>query len=62
MGKVFGQAMSGQINAGNTSPNQQTTGQTDPLQKLEKLKKMFDSGFINEQEYSAKKQEILSQL
>jgi membrane protease subunit (stomatin/prohibitin family) len=34
----------------------------DPMQKLEKLKKMFDAGLITEQEFSANKQEILSQL
>lgn len=43
-------------------PNSPAPPTDDPMQKLEKLKKMFDMGLINEQEYTAKKQEILIQL
>ncbi|HZS42421.1 MAG TPA: SPFH domain-containing protein [Polyangia bacterium] len=34
----------------------------DPAEKLGKLKKLFDAGLIDEAEYKAKKQEILSKL
>lgn len=49
----------------NTPPQPQSQPQPqndDPMQKLEKLKKMFDAGLIDEQEYKQKKQEILSQF
>ena len=53
MAKLFSQSMTNQ---------QQPVTNQDPVQKLEKLKKLFEAGLINEQEYAAKKQEILSLL
>ncbi|MHA7060027.1 SPFH domain-containing protein [Aquimarina sp. M1] len=67
MGQMMGNMMNGQNNQ-QTPKQQQNTpppaqpDPNDPMQKLEKLKKMFDAGFIDEQEYKQKKQEILSQF
>jgi membrane protease subunit (stomatin/prohibitin family) len=65
MANMFGQMM----NTNMATPQPPAAAQPaasqaadDPMQKLEKLKKMFDMGLITEQEYAAKKQEILSQL
>lgn len=44
------------------NPPVSTPNPDDPIQKLEKLKKMFEAGLIDEQEYKQKKQEILSQF
>ncbi|WP_271783140.1 SPFH domain-containing protein [Aquimarina algiphila] len=71
MGQMLGNIMNNQNNQNQgqqgsqqQSPQQQNTPpqNDDPMQKLEKLKKMFDAGFIDEQEYKQKKQEILSQF
>ncbi|SHJ60042.1 SPFH domain-containing protein [Aquimarina spongiae] len=68
MGQMLGNMMNNQTNQGQTSSpqpppsNQNTSSEDDLMQKLEKLKKMFDAGLIDEQEYKQKKQEILSQL
>lgn len=67
MANMFGQMMANSTATPQSTP-QLTTSQPaaqpadDPIQKLEKLKKIFDMGLINEQEYTARKQEILSQL
>lgn len=39
-----------------------TPAADDPMQKLTKLKSMFEAGLINEDEYASKKNEILSQM
>ncbi|WP_378183423.1 SPFH domain-containing protein [Aquimarina sp. SS2-1] len=69
MGQMMGTMMNGQNNYQQQPPNHQqntpppaSVNPDDPMQKLEKLKKMFDAGFIDEQEYKQKKQEILSQF
>jgi membrane protease subunit (stomatin/prohibitin family) len=65
MGKMFGQM----IHNSTQSPQQNqaqppaTAQPADELMlKLEKLKKMFDLGLINEQEYTAKKNTLLAEL
>jgi len=69
MANMFGNMMGNQVQG--FQPQQQPAPQPtaaatptadDPMQKLEKLKKLFDMGLINEQEYATKKQEILSSL
>jgi len=63
MGKLFGQLMGQQMQTPSVTPGNNTPAAADdPMEKLGKLKKMFETGLINEQEYAAKKQEILSQL
>lgn len=61
MGKLFGNMInptpSHQINS---APPSNSTD--DAIARLEKLKKMYEMSLINEQEYTTKKQEILSQL
>jgi membrane protease subunit (stomatin/prohibitin family) len=61
----------GQMMAGMAAGQQQQAPQQaapaqpaadDPMEKLKKLKVMFDNGLINEEEYSAKKAEILAQM
>ena len=65
MAKMFGGMMGNNMQQ-QQQPTQQpvtpTPAADDPMQKLEKLKKMFDAGLITEQEFATKKQEILSQL
>ena len=39
-----------------------TASQTDPIERLGKLKKMLDAGLISEDEFAAKKNEILKGL
>lgn len=60
MGKMFGQMMQQQASPQPAAPT--TPPADDPMEKLARLKKLFEAGLINEQEYTAKKQEILSQL
>lgn len=43
-------------------PAQPTSGNTDPAERLRKLKELFAAGLITEQEYEAKRSEILSQM
>lgn len=67
MGMEMAKMFSGMMGAGNETAAQPAGASAappadDPIQKLEKLKKMFEMGLISEQEFSAKKQEILSQL
>jgi membrane protease subunit (stomatin/prohibitin family) len=74
MGMQFGMGMEmSKMFTNNQQPtnNQQTNNQQsassntpmdEAMQKLEKLKKMFEMGLIDESEYKAKKQEIMSQL
>lgn len=57
-GLGLGQAMGNAMNTMNT----QQKSEDDPMQKLEKLKKMFDNQLISEDEYKAKKAEILSKM
>ena len=59
-GMAFGN-MAGQVFA----PAQQTAPQPaadDPMDTLTKLKKLFDAGLITQEEYDAKKAEVLSRL
>ena len=56
----LGQSMS-QTMTENVSTQPQTKAD-DPMAKLEQLKKMFVAELITEQEYSAKKQDILNQM
>jgi len=44
------------------SPKNETISTPDPLESLQKLKGLFDSNLINQQEYDAKKAEILAKL
>ena len=64
MGLGAGQQMANTVNQ-NTNPNiqrDQSNGLDTIEDKLLKLKKLFDSGLINEKEYQDKKLELLSQL
>jgi hypothetical protein len=53
--------MANTMSAGFGAPETQPAA-SDPMQKLAQLKKMFQAEFISEQEYSAKKKEILDSL
>ena len=62
-GMGFGQMMangmaSGFTNSGNAAPDQHN----DPVVKLQKLKQMLDAQLITQEEYDAKKKEILSRM
>lgn len=59
-GMGFGQMMAGTM-AGAANQQQQPS-QNDSMAKLQKLKQMFEAKLISEEEYSAKKQEILSRM
>lgn len=41
---------------------QQTSSQEDPIAVLGKLKQLFDAGLITEDDYNAKKAEVLSRI
>ncbi len=59
LGQVMGGAM------GTMQPQQPAQGQKpadDPMAKLQKLKQMYEAQLITEEEYKAKKQEILSSM
>jgi hypothetical protein len=43
-------------------PQQQAAPAEDPVEKLAKLKKMLDADLITQEEYDAKKQDILAQM
>lgn len=55
VGQMFAQQQAAQ-------PVQQTPVAEDPVAMLEKLKKMLDAGLIQQEEYDAKKAEILARL
>lgn len=57
-GLGLGQAMSGMMN----NIGVQQPASDDPVAKLAKLKQLLDNNLISQQEYDAKKQQILSQL
>ncbi|MCD8038201.1 MAG: SPFH domain-containing protein [Lachnospiraceae bacterium] len=57
-GSVFG-GMAGQVRQPMQQPE---TQQDDPMETLAKLKKMLDAGLIEQDEYDAKKKEILSRI
>ncbi|NTW84057.1 MAG: SPFH domain-containing protein [Chlorobiaceae bacterium] len=57
-GMGLGQAMSGMMNPMGT----QQPAADDPVARLAKLKQMLDSSLISQEEYDAKKQQILSQM
>jgi len=63
-GMGFGQMMSGAMEnpAGPQPSGQEKTREGDPLATLRKLKEMVDAGLITEEEYRAKKKEILSRM
>lgn len=45
-----------------TNQNVQQTNQEDPMTSLQKLKTLFDNGFVTQEEFDTKKAEILSRL
>ena len=47
---------------GNAGASQPASSQEDPMETLAKLKKMLDAGLIEQNEYDAKKAEILSRM
>ena len=57
-GMGLGQAMSGMMNTMGT----QQPAADDPVARLAKLKLMLDSSLISQEEYDAKKQQIISQM
>jgi len=59
LGQTMAQAMGNQFGTANQSVQSESAGKADPMEKLAKLKKMFDAELINEEEYTAKKKEIL---
>jgi len=63
-GMGMGQSMANTMSAGFGAPETQSTASvaSDPMQKLAQLKKMFQAELISEQEYSAKKKEILDSM
>jgi len=60
----MGQSMANTMSAGFGAPETPSTANvaSDPMQKLAQLKKMFQAELISEQEYSAKKKEILDSM
>ena len=56
----LGQSMAQSMTNQDTSPSAIQTD--DPMAKLSQLKKMFEAELINEQEYTAKKQQILEKM
>lgn len=44
------------------SPKEETSSETDPIDKLERLSKLKESGAINEGEFEKKKEELLKQV
>lgn len=50
------------VNAPNTSPPASAAPTADPVAKLSQLKQMHDAGLITDEEFAAKKQDILSQM
>lgn len=68
MGNQMGSMMNNTMNTGQQpnmqqqTPSQQAGGGDDPMAKLQKLKQMMDAGLITEEEYSAKKNDILSNM
>ena len=63
-GMGFGQMMSGAM-GDPTKPQPagtQTGPATDPLTSLRQLKEMHETGLITDEEYAAKKKEILSRM
>ncbi len=59
LGQMMGGAMG---NMNQQQPAQAQNPADDSMAKLQKLKKMFEAQLITEEEYNAKKQEILSRL
>lgn len=58
-------AVAGGVTITSTIPNpssNNTTGQEDPLAVLQKLKTLFENGLITQDEFDAKKADILSRL
>jgi hypothetical protein len=47
---------------GRSSTPAQTTGSNDPLDKLERLKRLLDQGAITKEEYETKKRELLNKM
>ena len=69
MGQALGNMMTNQDNTNQSNSNSSTENQSiqnnqseDPIDKLAKLKKLFEAELIDEQEYKEKKQQILSQI
>ncbi|MDO5977330.1 SPFH domain-containing protein [Flavivirga spongiicola] len=60
VGSMMG--MGQNVNTPNQSQNQAQQNTNDPLEKLKKLKEMFEIELISEEEYKNKKQEILKDL
>jgi membrane protease subunit (stomatin/prohibitin family) len=58
-GMAFGNMMAGGMGQ---QPQQQAAPAEDPVEKLAKLKKMLDADLITQEEYDAKKQDILAQM
>ncbi len=63
-GMGFGQMMSGAMAdpTRSASPGASGAGTQDPLTTLRQLKEMHETGLITEEEYTAKKQEILGRM
>ena len=60
LGQTMAQSMGNQFGTANQPVQSETTSsKDDPMEKLTKLKKMFDAQLINEEEYTAKKKDIL---
>lgn len=68
MGMAFSQMAAGLMGGpnGQTAPAQQPSTpvapQPDPMESLMKMKKMLDAGLINQQQYDAKVNEIMSRM
>jgi len=61
-GMTMGQTMAQAFQAGMQQPSGAAPAQEDPMQKLKKLKDLFEADLITEEEYEKKKSEILSDL
>ena len=60
LGQMMGMGMGSQMNQQQANNQQQAADPNDPMAKLQKLKGLLDAGLINQDEYDAKKKEILA--
>jgi len=60
-GGAFG-TLAGQVFANSPQESAQSAPAEDPIETLAKLKKMLDAGLIEQEEYDAKKKEILGRM
>ncbi len=62
MGMNMAQMMGNMMNQNPQQPSQPAANPNDPVAKLAKLKTMLDQGFITQEEFDAKKKEVLASM